>query len=57
MKLNWWWLPVVVLAVWRAWAAGELWLYGPVVVLGLLGGVWLNRRADAAAQQRPPGLD
>lgn len=49
MKPNWWMLPAVVLIVWRAWAGGRLWLYGPALVVGMIAGVWLKRRREAAA--------
>jgi hypothetical protein len=51
VKPNWWMLPAVVLIAWRAWAGGELWLYGSALVGGLIVGVWLNRRPEGAKLQ------
>jgi hypothetical protein len=51
VKPNWWMLPAVVLIAWRAWAGGELWLYGPALVGGLILGVWLSRRREGATPQ------
>jgi hypothetical protein len=45
IDFNWWMLPAFILVVWRAIASGEIWIYVPAILLGVLLAVWLNVRA------------
>ncbi len=51
--INWWMVPAMLLVVWRAWASGQFLWYLPLIIGGLLLGIWLNRR-DANREQEGP---
>ena len=54
LYINWWMVPAMLLIVWRAWVTGQFLWYLPVIVGGIVLGVWLNRRDTNTERDKGP---